>query len=78
VQSAQSAVKIKSVNSLVEKTEKCALRIYDCGLADYREVLQQQHELQEKRRRGEIPDTILITEHPPTVTKCQQTAGQPR
>ena len=54
--------------TVAETTKEHPLRIYDCGLADYRDVLQQQHELQEKRRRGEIPDTILITEHPPTVT----------
>ena len=53
---------------MAEKTKEHPLRIYDCGLADYRQVLQQQHELQEKRRRGEIPDTILITEHPPVIT----------
>ena len=50
-------------SSIVER-----LYIRDCGLADYREVLQQQHELRDKRRRGEIPDTILITEHPPVIT----------
>jgi lipoic acid synthetase len=54
--------------AVVEKTKGHSLRIHDCGLADYREVLQQQHELQEKRRRGEIQDTILITEHPPVIT----------
>ena len=54
--------------TIVQKTEKQTLHIYDCGLADYREVLQQQHELRDKRRRGEIPDTILITEHPPVIT----------
>ena len=53
---------------MAEKTKEHPLRIYDCGLADYRQVLQQQHELQDKRRRGEIPDTILITEHPPVIT----------
>jgi lipoic acid synthetase len=44
------------------------LRIYDCGLADYRDVLQQQHELRDKRRRGEIPNTVLIVEHPAVIT----------
>jgi lipoate-protein ligase B len=62
------------VKSLTEKIENRQSAIVDrlCirnrGLADYREVLQQQRELQEKRRRGEIPDTILITEHPPVIT----------
>ena len=45
-----------------------SLRIVDCGLADYREVLQKQQELHEKRRRGEIPNTVVIVEHPPAIT----------
>jgi len=44
------------------------LRTIDCGLAEYREVLQLQHQLREKRHRGEIPDTVLIVEHPATIT----------
>ena len=54
--------------ALAGKTKGHSLRIEDCGLADYRQVLQQQHELRDRRRRGEIPDTILITEHPPVIT----------
>jgi len=45
-----------------------SLRIIDCGLADYRTVLQLQHELREKRRTGEIPNTVLIVEHPAVIT----------
>ena len=44
------------------------LHIIDCGLANYRETLQLQHRLREKRRRGEIPDTVLIVEHSPVIT----------
>ena len=44
------------------------LHIIDHGLADYREVLQLQHRLREKRRRGEIPNTVLIVEHQPVIT----------
>jgi len=54
--------------AIAEKTGIYPLHIYDCGLADYRDVLQQQHELRDKRRRGEIPDTILIVEHPAVIT----------
>jgi len=53
---------------LAEKTKKFSLRVCDCGLAEYREVLQLQHQLCEKRRRGEIADTVLIVEHPPVIT----------
>jgi lipoic acid synthetase len=54
--------------TVAEKTKEHPLHIYDCGLVDYRQILQQQHELHDKRRRGEILNTILITEHTPTVT----------
>ena len=56
------------MKSVAEKTENRILQIRDCGLAEYREVLRLQRELQEKRRRGEIPDTVLITEHTPVIT----------
>ncbi len=54
--------------AVVEKTKGNSLRVCDCGLADYRQVLQQQYELRDKRHRGKIPDTVLITEHPPVIT----------
>ncbi|MGD0078019.1 MAG: lipoyl synthase [Sedimentisphaerales bacterium] len=44
------------------------LHIRDCGLADYREMLELQQQLVEQRRRGEIGDTVLIVEHPPAIT----------
>lgn len=44
------------------------LRIIDCGLAGYRQVLKIQHQLQQKRRLGEIQNTVLIVEHPPVIT----------
>ena len=46
-----------------EKIKTYPLRIRDCGAADYRQVLRLQHQLTEKRRRDEIPNTILIVEH---------------
>jgi lipoic acid synthetase len=51
-----------------EEIETCDLNIRHCGLADYREVLQLQHDLREKRQQGQIPDTVLIAEHPPVIT----------
>ena len=44
------------------------LHIRDCGLAEYREVLQLQRQLREKRRKDEIPNTVLVTEHPAVIT----------
>ena len=54
--------------AVTEKTKICALRICDCGLVEYRKALEQQLQLHEKRRRGEISNTILITEHPSVIT----------
>ena len=44
------------------------LCIRDCGLADYRGVLDLQGQLQEQRRAGVIGDTVLIVEHPAVIT----------
>jgi lipoate-protein ligase B len=50
------------------KTRDTTLVIRDCGLADYREVLQLQHRLHKKRRQGGIPNTVLMVEHPAVIT----------
>jgi lipoic acid synthetase len=58
-------------------TTNWPLQIINCGIADYREVLQTQHELHDKRRDGKISDTILIVEHPPVITLgAQQSANK--
>lgn len=44
------------------------MKIIDFGLSDYETIWQQQKQLVEKRLLGEIPDTILIGEHPPVIT----------
>ena len=44
------------------------LCVRDCGLAEYRCVLELQGHLQEQRRAGTIGDTVLIVEHPPVIT----------
>jgi lipoic acid synthetase len=53
---------------VAEKTKNSLLHIIDCGLADYQDVLQQQHQLHKERQQGKIPNTVLITEHPPVIT----------
>jgi lipoate-protein ligase B len=79
VQIVQYSVKIDYMKFVAEKTQNRALspeqadttsslRIFDCGLADYRQVLKLQHELRDKRRLGEIRDTVLIVEHLPVIT----------
>ena len=44
------------------------MQIRDCGLADYHKILQLQQLLHEKRRQNEIPNTVLIVEHPAVIT----------
>jgi lipoate-protein ligase B len=44
------------------------LCVRDCGLAEYRRVLDLQQQLQEQRRAGAIGDTVLIVEHPAVIT----------
>ncbi len=56
------------MKSVAEKTKSYPLSFIDCGLSDYREVLQLQQEMHEKRRLDEMPDTILIVEHTPVIT----------
>jgi len=48
--------------------EKNGLNIHNCGTADYREILQLQSELHEKRLSGTITNTVLIVEHPNVIT----------
>jgi lipoate-protein ligase B len=60
--SEQSTIEVRKLDSVN------SLRIIDCGLADYRQVLQLQHQLRDKRHLSEIQNTILIVEHPPVIT----------
>lgn len=48
--------------------EKLSLEIHDCRLTDYRQILQLQHSLIDKRRQNIISDTVLIVEHPAVIT----------
>ena len=70
MQSGQIAAKIIPVKKVQEtvETDRNPLEIRDCGLGEYRQILQLQHELTEKRRRYEIPNTALLVEHPPVIT----------
>jgi len=58
---------MKSMKS-VPKQDNCLLQIRDCGIADYRQILQSQQLLREKRQQNEIPNTVLIVEHPAVIT----------
>jgi len=58
----------KSTTEICESKIESSLRIIDCGLADYQEVLQLQQRLREKRHRDEITNTVLIVEHHAVIT----------
>jgi lipoyl(octanoyl) transferase len=45
------------------------------GRVDYREAWEYQRELARKRALGEIPDTLLLLEHPPVYTTGRRGAG---
>ena len=49
-------------------TRQSRLNILDCGTSEYDGILQLQHELVEKRRANEIPDTVVMVEHPSVIT----------
>ena len=44
------------------------LDIKDLGHMDYQSVLDMQFELLEKRQNNLVPDTLILVEHPPTIT----------
>lgn len=44
------------------------IKIIDCGLADYREILQKQIQLKDQRQKDQIADTVLLVEHRPVIT----------
>jgi lipoate-protein ligase B len=53
------------------------MTILDLGLRDYEEVWRLQKEFVARRRAGEIPDTLILVEHPPvfTVGRHQTSSG---
>ena len=53
---------------LTHGIETYPLQINDCGVSEYRQILQLQHELVEKRRNNEIPNTVIVVEHPAVIT----------
>ncbi len=53
---------------MAEKTVNHPLKICDCGLAGYRQILKQQYRLHDKRYQNKVPNTVLIAEHRPVIT----------
>ena len=51
--------------------------LLNLGVVEYREALDLQHAVAEEVRSGERPDTVLLLEHPPTITLGRRTeAGE--
>jgi len=51
-----------------EKATASSLKVADCGLVRYRQLLQRQLQLRDKRRSNEIGNTVLLAEHYPVIT----------
>ncbi len=56
------------VLTVAEKVKNSSLEIIDCGLTNYRDMLQHQLQLCREKQADKIPNTIIITEHPPIIT----------
>ena len=50
------------------------LRIVNKGIVEYGEALELQKKLLVSRQNEEIPDTLILLEHPPVITKGKRTA----
>lgn len=44
------------------------LNVLHLGRCDYKEAWDVQHDILEKRQKGEIGDTLILVEHPPVIT----------
>jgi len=53
---------------MLEAVASAAMSLRDLGLMRYVDALAIQRELVEQRKRGEIPDQLLIVEHPHVIT----------
>ena len=59
---------IGAMQSVAGKTERRALRIIDCGVARYEDVLEVQQGLHEQVRLGDACNTVVVVEHPAVIT----------
>src|SRR5947209_5700922 len=54
------------------------LEFVRAGLVDYEQAWARQRELHAQRVAGEVPDTVLLLEHPPVYTAGRRTEPQER
>ena len=50
------------------RAESPPLDVRDCGLIEYRQALDMQRRLRRQRAARQIPNTVLIVEHPAVIT----------
>lgn len=62
----------------VDRGSPRELSVRCLGRVGYAEGLELQHQLVEQRRRGEIPDQLLLLEHPPVITLGVKTRNDRR
>jgi len=62
---------------LRSRTRKGEAWLLDLGLRDYREAWELQKELVTRRVRGEIPDVLVLVEHPHVITLGRKRPAQP-
>ena len=52
------------------------IQVCHLGLIPYGDGIEIQEDLRERRLAGEIPDTLLLLEHPPTYTRARRAAAE--
>lgn len=57
----------------IRRSHDSEIDIQDLGLVDYQATWERQAHLAAQRADGEIPDTLLLLEHPPTYTAGKRT-----
>ena len=50
--------------------------VVHCGLVSYEEARELQRQLEARRQRGEVPDVLLLLEHPPVYTRGRRSQPQ--
>jgi lipoyl(octanoyl) transferase len=60
---------------LTGATSASELWVCELGLVPYREALELQRQVCERRQREELLDTLLLLEHPPTYTRGRRSAA---
>ena len=59
---------------LDEKTRSSEIWVCHLGVTPYREALEMQHRVRSLRQDGDLPDSLLLLEHPPLYTRGRRSA----